>query len=100
MEFIDLKAQYQALKPEIDAAMQSVVESTHFIGGPPVAALEKELAAFAGRKHCITCGNGTDALQLAFMALGIGAGDAVFCPDITFIASVEPAPLQPPQLIP
>ena len=91
MEFIDLKAQYQALKPEIDAAMQSVVESTHFIGGPPVAALEKELAAFAGRKHCITCGNGTDALQLAFMALGIGAGDAVFCPDITFIASVEPA---------
>ncbi len=91
MEFIDLKAQYQALKPEIDAAIQSVVESTHFIGGPPVAALEKELAAFAGRKHCITCGNGTDALQLAFMALGIGAGDAVFCPDITFIASVEPA---------
>ncbi|MCI8809072.1 MAG: DegT/DnrJ/EryC1/StrS family aminotransferase [Oscillibacter sp.] len=91
MEFINLKAQYQALKPEIDAAIQSVVESTHFIGGPPVAALEKELAAFAGRKHCITCGNGTDALQLAFMALGIGAGDAVFCPDITFIASVEPA---------
>ena len=91
MEFIDLKAQYQALKPEIDAAIQSVVESTHFIGGPPVAALEKELAAFAGRKHCITCANGTDALQLAFMALGIGAGDAVFCPDITVIASVEPA---------
>ena len=91
MEFIDLKAQYRALKPEIDAAMQSVVESTHFIGGPPVAALERELAAFVGRKHCVTCGNGTDALQLAFMALGIGAGDAVFCPDITFIASVEPA---------
>lgn len=91
MEFIDLKAQYQALKPEIDANIQSVLNAAQFIGGPYVKELEEELAAFTGRKHCITCASGTDALQLIFMAYGVGQGDAVFCPDVTFIASVEPA---------
>lgn len=91
MEFIDLKAQYLALKPKIDANIQAVLDAGQFIGGPYVKKLEKELAAYVGRKHCITCGNGTDALQTAYMALGIGEGDAVFCPDCTFIASVEPA---------
>lgn len=91
MQFIDLKAQYQALKSEIDANIQSVLDSAQFIGGPYVKELETQLAAFVGRKHCITCGNGTEALQLAFMAYGVGKGDAVFCPDVTFIASVEPA---------
>ena len=91
MEFIDLKAQYRALKPEIDANIQAVLDSAQFIGGGYVKELEEKLAAFTGRKHCITCANGTDALQLAFMAYGVGKGDAVFCPDVTFIASVEPA---------
>lgn len=91
MQFIDLKAQYKALKPEIDANIQSVLDSAQFIGGSYVKELEKELAAFVGRKHCITCANGTDALQLAFMVAGVGDGDAVFCPDMTFISSTEPA---------
>ena len=91
MEFIDLKAQYRALKAEIDANVSRILEGAHFIGGAEVSELEEKLAAYVGRKHCITCGNGTDALQLAYMAYQIGPGDAVFCPDMTFIASVEPA---------
>ena len=91
MQFIDLKAQYRALKTEIDTNIQSVLDSAAFIGGSYVKQLEQELASFTGRKHCITCANGTDALQLAFMMLGVGEGDAVFCPDMTFISSTEPA---------
>ena len=91
MQFIDLKAQYRAMKTEIDANIQSVLDSAQFIGGPYVRELEDKLATFVGRKHCITCANGTDALQIAYMSLGIGSGDAVFCPDITFVASTESA---------
>lgn len=91
MQFIDLKAQYQALKAEINENIQAVLDDGRYIGGPQVNQLEEELAAFVGRKHCISCANGTDALQIAFMVYGIGAGDAVFCPDITFIASTEPS---------
>lgn len=91
MEFIDLKAQHKAYKDDIDAAMLAVVEQGQFIGGSEVECLEAELAAYVGRKHCISCGNGTDALQLAYMVYGIAPGDAVFCPDMTFISSVEPA---------
>lgn len=91
MEFIDLKAQYRALQGEIDANIQRILAGAHFIGGEEVAEFEEKLAAYVGRKHCVSCGNGTDALQLVYMAYGIGAGDAVFCPDMTFIASVEPA---------
>lgn len=91
MQFIDLKAQYAALKDEINANIQSVLDSAQFIGGSYVKELEARLAAFTGRKHCITCANGTDALQLAFMACGVKAGDAVFAPDMTFISSTEPA---------
>lgn len=91
MQFIDLKAQYTALKTEINANIQSVLDTATFIGGPFVNELETQLATFTGRKHCITCANGTDALQIAYMVLGIGAGDAVFCPDITFISSTEPS---------
>ena len=65
MQFIDLKAQYAALKDEINANIQAVLDSAQFIGGPQVKELEQELAEFAGRKHCITCANGTDALQIA-----------------------------------
>lgn len=91
MQFIDLKAQYRALKTEIDGNIQAVLDSAQFIGGPQVKELEDQLAAFVGRKHCITCANGTDALQIAYMVAGVGEGDAVFCPDMTFISSTEPA---------
>lgn len=89
MEFRDLKTQYQKLKPEMDRAVQQVMESGGFIGGQPVAELEKRLAEYVGVKHCITCANGTDALQLALMTWKIGSGDAVFVPDFTFFSSAE-----------
>lgn len=91
MQFIDLQAQYRALKSEIDQNIQNVLNEGVFIGGPYVTELEDKLAAYVGRKHCVTCANGTDALQIAFMVAGVGAGDAVFCPDMTFISSTEPA---------
>ena len=91
MQFIDLKAQYQALKTEINESIQAVLDDGRYISGPQVKELEDKLAEYVGRKHCISCANGTDALQIAFMVYGIGEGDAVFCPDITFIASTEPS---------
>lgn len=93
MEFINLKKQYEVLKESIDERIFDVIKNAEFIGGKYVEQFEKEMASYIGRKHCITCGNGTDALQLAYMAYGIGTGDAVFCPDMTFIASIEPAVL-------
>lgn len=89
MEFRDLKAQYQALKKDIDAAAESVLVSGRYIGGEEVSSLERELAGYVGTRHCITCANGTDALQLALMAWGIGEGDAVIVPDFTFFSSGE-----------
>lgn len=89
MQFRDLKAQYQHLKPEIDDAIERVMMSGSYIGGADVEELEEALADFVGVKHCVTCGNGTDALQLALMAWGIGPGDAVFVPDFTFFSSGE-----------
>lgn len=89
MEFRDLKAQYQNLKTEIDDAISSVCSDTAFISGTEVGELEKQLATYVGVKHCITCGNGTDALVLSLMAWDIGPGDAVFIPDFTFFASGE-----------
>lgn len=93
MQFRDLHAQYEALKPEIDAGIQAVINSTGFILGKPVAELENQLAAYVGRKHCIGVGNGTDALVLALKAYNIGPGDAVFVPDFTYIASASCAAL-------
>lgn len=90
MEFINLMKQYERLQPIIDKSVQSIMEGARFIGGREVAEFETRLAAYVGRKHCISCGNGTDALMLVALAYGIKAGDAVFCPDMTFIASVEP----------
>ena len=81
MQFRDLKAQYQALKPDIDKAISEVVEQCNFISGSQVSDLEKELADYVGVKHCITCGNGTDALTMIMMAWNIKDGDAVFVPD-------------------
>ena len=89
MEFIDLKTQYQRLKAEIDAGIQRVLDHGQYILGPEVAELEEKLAAYTGSKHCITVANGTDALQIAQMALGIGPGDEVITPGFTYIATAE-----------
>jgi len=89
MQFRDLKKQYTTLKPQIDASIQEVIDNTAFISGPQVKELEARLAAYVGRKHCITCGNGTDALSMVMMAWDIKEGDAVFVPDFTFFASGE-----------
>lgn len=91
MEFIDLKAQYHALKQEIDSNISRVLENADFIMGRQVAEFEEKLAAYVGANYAVGCSSGTDALQLIYMAHGIGRGDAVFCPDMTFAASVEPA---------
>src|SRR6056297_1354358 len=89
MEFRDLKAQYIKYKDEIDQAIKKTINDTRFIGGEPVKRLEKRLAEYVGVKHCITCGNGTDAMSLVLMAWGIGQGDAVFVPDFTFFSTGE-----------
>ena len=89
MQFRDLKSQYRALKPQMDEAIQAVLDSSDYIAGDQVEELEKELAEYVGVKNCVSCGNGTDALVLALKAWGIGAGDAVFVPDHTFFSSAE-----------
>lgn len=89
MQFRDLQRQYSVLKDKIDCEINRVLYDANFISGPQVIALEKKLAEYTGIKHCITCGNGTDALSLALMAWEIGPGDAVFVPDFTFFASAE-----------
>ncbi len=89
IQFIDLAAQYQHLKTKIDARIKTVLEHGNYIMGPEVQELESELAKYVGVKHAITCANGTDALTLAMMVLGIKEGDAVFCPTFTFFATAE-----------
>jgi len=89
MEFIDLKAQYALLKNDIDAGIARVLAHGKYILGPEVADLEEKLAIFTGAKHCITVANGTDALQIAQMAFGIGPGDEVITPGFTYIATAE-----------
>jgi len=85
----DLRAQYERIKPEIDSAINGVLESTAFIKGPEVALFEEELRKYNDVKHVISCANGTDALSLALMALGIKIGDEVITSNFTFIATVE-----------
>lgn len=89
MEFIDLKSQYQKLKPQIDAAIQRVLDHGQYILGPEVAELEGKLATYTGAQYCITVANGTDALQIALMALGVGPGHEVITPGFTYIATAE-----------
>ncbi|MGF1546747.1 MAG: DegT/DnrJ/EryC1/StrS family aminotransferase [Thiotrichales bacterium] len=86
---VDLKIQYHQLKAEIDQAIAGVLESTAFILGPNVRALEDEIAAYLGVRHAISCANGTEALHLALRAAGIGPGDEVITPPFTFIATAE-----------
>ena len=93
IRMVDLRGQYIAIKDEIDAAIQSVLDETSFIKGPAVKAFEAQLAAYIGSESSLAVGNGTDALQIAFMALGIGKGDEVITPAFTFIATAEAAAL-------
>jgi len=87
--FVDLKAQYLSLKPEIDPAIQAVLNETAFIGGKYVDAFEKAFAGKFGVKHCISCANGTDAIFITLKALGIGPGDEVITAANSFIATSE-----------
>ena len=89
MEFIDLKAQYALLQAQIDARIRAVLQHGQYVMGPEVTELEKQLAARTGSGHCIACSSGTDALLIALMALGVGAGDEVVTTPFTFVATVE-----------
>ena len=89
IDFIDLKAQQVRIKDKIDAGIQRVLAHGQYILGPEVAELEERLVAYTGSKYCITVANGTDALQIAQMALGIGPGDEVITPGFTYIATAE-----------
>lgn len=89
IQMVDLKSQYQKIKSEVDASIQEVVESAAFINGPKVKEFAKDLESYLGVKHVIPCANGTDALQIALMALGLEPGDEVITPSFTYIATVE-----------
>lgn len=89
MEFIDLGRQYQAIKPMVDKAIRGVLDAHAYISGPEVGVLEEQLADFCGRKHCVACGSGTEALQIPLMMYGVGPGDAVFVPSFTFFSTAE-----------
>jgi len=89
IQMVDLHAQYMRLKSDIDKGIQEVIDSTAFINGPIVSRFSNELAKYLGSKHVIPCANGTDALQIALMAAGVGPGDEVITTDFTFIATVE-----------
>jgi dTDP-4-amino-4,6-dideoxygalactose transaminase len=93
IQFIDLAAQQARLRSKLDVAIARVLDEGQYIMGPDVARFEKQLSAFCGVKHTLSCANGTDALQLALMAMKVGAGDAVFVPSFTFAATAEVVPL-------
>ena len=89
ISMVDLKGQYQKIKNEIDREISKVIDSTAFINGPIVKEFQMNLAEYMGCRHVITCGNGTDALQISMMALGLQSGDEVITTPFTFIATVE-----------
>lgn len=89
IQMVDLKKQYQHIKEEIDTAMHEVLDSCAFINGKPVQEFSQDLAAYLGANHVIPCANGTDALQIALMALGLQPGDEVITPSFTYIATTE-----------
>ncbi len=89
LQMVDLKTQYHKIKPEVDKAVLDVLESTAFINGKPVQEFSNNLAKYLGAKHVIPCANGTDALQIAMMALGLQPGDEVITPSFTYIATTE-----------
>jgi UDP-2-acetamido-2-deoxy-ribo-hexuluronate aminotransferase len=89
MDFIDLKTQQARIRDKIDARIKSILDSGAFVMGPEVYELERALAQFSGAAHCISCSNGTDALLMPLMALGVGPGDGVLVPTFTFFATAE-----------
>jgi len=89
IQMVDLYSQYVKIKPEIDQAIQEVIDSTAFIKGPVVKFFQKDLEEYLGVKHVIPCGNGTDALQISMMALGLKPDDEVITADFTFVATAE-----------
>src|SRR5690625_2774148 len=89
IQMVDLKGQYNRIKDEIDSRIQAVIDSTAFINGPEVHNFQKNLEAYLRVKHVIPCANGTDALQVALMGLGLNPGDEVITADFTFAATVE-----------
>ncbi len=89
IQMVDLKGQYMKIKPEVDAAIQNVIDNTAFINGPIVKEFAQNLSDYMGGCHVITCANGTDALQIALMALGLKPGDEVIVPAFTYVASAE-----------
>src|SRR6201987_1446141 len=86
--YLDLKAQYRAIKPEIDAAIGIVLDSCQFVLGPEVSDFEQAFAAYCGASECIALNSGTSALHLALLAAGVGPGDEVITVPFTFVASV------------
>lgn len=91
ISFIDLKAQQRRIADELSRRLSAVLAHCHFVLGPEVAELETALAAFCGARHCVAVSSGTDALQMAMMAEGVGPGDAVFLPAFTYTATAEAA---------
>ena len=89
IQMVDLKIQYDKIKPEVDKAIHEVIDTTAFINGPVVKAFQNDLELYLGVKHVIPCANGTDALQIAMMALGLKPGDEVITANFTFIATAE-----------
>lgn len=89
IQMVDLKGQYQKIKSEVDAGIQAVIDGTAFIGGPAVKDFSRHLGDYLGGCHVVPCGNGTDALQIALMALGLKPGDEVIVPAFTYVASAE-----------
>ncbi len=89
IQMVDTKTQYQKIKTAIDTAIHSVLDSANYINGKPVQDFTKNLATYLGAKHVITCANGTDALQIAMMALDLQPGDEVITPSFTYIATTE-----------
>ena len=87
--FIDLKAQQERIRPQIEERIKKVLDHGQYIMGPEVKELEEKLAEFTGAKHVISCSSGTDALLMSLMAYGIGSGDAIYTPPFTFIATAE-----------
>jgi dTDP-4-amino-4,6-dideoxygalactose transaminase len=89
IQMVDLKAQYARIKPEVDAAIQQVIDTTAFINGPAVSEFQRDLETYLNCRHVIPCANGTDALQIAMMALGFKPGDEVITASFTYVATAE-----------
>ena len=89
IRMVDLKGQYMKIKSEVDAAISDVIDSSAFIKGPSVFSFQENLSVYLDINHVITCANGTDALQIAMMALDLKPGDEVITPSFTYIATVE-----------